>query len=102
VDLRWLTDAPSTYFAAPLGDGPPPAVQPQATALDPGLQARMQELWPALGVRPDQPRSEQLRQLVLWFRSFEPGEPPPASSDPLRDLVVAQKGVCRHRALGLS
>jgi hypothetical protein len=100
VDLRWLTDAPSTYFAAPLGDGPPPAVQPQAMALDAGLQARMQELWPALGVRPDQPRSEQLRQLVLWFRSFEPGEPPPASSDPLRDLVVAQKGVCRHRALG--
>lgn len=100
LDLRWLTDAPSTYFAAPLGAGEPPADAPSVAPLDPGLQRRMAEVWPALGVRPDQARADQLRTLVQWFRSFEPGQPPPASDDPLRDLVVAQKGVCRHRALG--
>lgn len=100
LDLRWLTDAPSTYFAAPLGAGRPAADAPAVATLDPGLQRRMAEVWPALGVRPDQDRADQLRALVQWFRSFEPGQPPPASDDPLRDLVVAQKGVCRHRALG--
>lgn len=99
VDLRFLMDAPSEYFAAPLG------VQkrkddPTIVPLDPALQARAEALWAPLGVSRHLERSAALSKLVEWFRSFQPGEPPEKGSDPLADLVLAQKGVCRHRALG--
>jgi transglutaminase-like putative cysteine protease len=99
VDLRFVMDAPSSYFAAPLGTHSQHK-DPEKPTLDPGLQARAQALWPALGVNPKQDRKEQLLQLAHWFRAFAPGEPPLAGQDPLADLVLSQKGVCRHRALG--
>ena len=99
VDLRFVMDAPSTYFAAPLGTHSQHK-DPEKPTLDPGLQARAQALWPPLGVSAKQDRKEQLLQLAQWFRNFAPGEPPLAGQDPLADLVLSQKGVCRHRALG--
>ncbi len=99
VDLRFLMDAPSDYFAAPLG------VQkrkddPAIVALDPALQARAEALWAPLGLSRHMERSAALTRLVEWFRGFQPGEPPEKGADPLADLVLSQKGVCRHRALG--
>ncbi len=99
VDLRFLMDAPSGYFAAPLGTQRKHD-DPERPRLDPGLQARAQALWPALGVDAHMERSAALTRLAEWFRAFEPGAPPLAGSDPLADLVLGQKGVCRHRALG--
>ncbi len=99
VDLRFVMDAPSTYFAAPLGTHTPHH-DPERPHLDPGLQARAQELWAPVGVSPRQDRREQLLVLAAYFRSFLAGEPPIAGRDPLADLVIAKKGVCRHRALG--
>ncbi len=100
VDLRYLMDAPSEYFAAPLG------VQkhkddPEVIPLPADLQQRAKALWPALSLAQHMERSAALNQLVTWFRSFEPGEPPEKTEDPLADLVLSRKGVCRHRALGL-
>lgn len=99
VDLRFLMDAPSEYFAAPLGTQKRKD-DPTTPRLDPTLQARAEKLWPALGVSPSMERGQVLRKLVEWFRGFQPGEPPARGSDPLGDLVLSQKGVCRHRALG--
>ncbi|MBI5607597.1 MAG: transglutaminase domain-containing protein [Deltaproteobacteria bacterium] len=98
VDLRFLMDAPSTYFAAPLGRWRGDD-DPERPALSPVLQARAQKLWPALGLGPGQDRAGQLTRLVEYFRSYEPGEPPPSTGDDLADLVLAKKGVCRHRTL---
>ena len=47
-----------------------------------------------------QPRKLQVERLTEWFRSFTPGEMPAPGRDPLADLVLSQKGVCRHRARG--
>lgn len=99
VDLRWLMDAPSGYFAAPLGTQRG-RDDPERPHLDPALQARAAALWPALGVDAHMERSAVLLRLAEWFRAFEPGAPPLAGKDPLADLVLSQKGVCRHRALG--
>lgn len=100
VDLRFVMDAPSTYFAAPLGTHQAHH-DPEKPLLDAQLQTRAEALWPAMGLNRAQNRREQLLKLAEWFRSFVPGEPPQASADPLADLVLAKKGVCRHRALGL-
>ncbi len=99
VDLRFLMDAPSDYFAAPLGvaaadDDPEKPVLPVA------LQVRAADLWPKLGVGRHSERGAAIAKLVEWFRGFSPGEPPPATGDAIADLVLSQKGVCRHRALG--
>lgn len=101
VDLRFLMDAPATYFGAPVAvearrDDPP------VLALEPGLQARAQALWAPLGVARSQSRKQQVDRLAEWFRGFTPGEPPAAGGDPLADLVLGQRGVCRHRAYGFA
>lgn len=99
VDLRFLMDAPSDYFAAPLGvaaadDDPDKPVLPVE------LQVRAADLWPKLGVGRHSERGAAVAKLVEWFRGFAPGEPPPSTGDALADLVLSKKGVCRHRALG--
>lgn len=99
VDLRFVMDAPSTYFAAPMGDHTTHR-DPEKPRLDAALQARAQALWAPVSVHPRQDRKSQLLRLAEWFRGFAPGQPPTASADPLADLVLSRKGVCRHRALG--
>lgn len=99
VDLRFLMDAPSEYFAAPLGTWSG-ADDPDKPKLDPDLRARVQALWEPLGVSPTLERGATVAKLVEYFRGFEPGMPPSPSGDALADLVLSRKGVCRHRALG--
>ena len=99
VDLRYVMDAPSTYFAAPLGHHATHR-DPETPHLDAALQARAERLWAPVGVTSKQDRRTQLETLAEWFRSFEPGLPPEAGNDPLADLVLSKRGVCRHRALG--
>lgn len=99
VSFRYLMDAPADYFAAPLGrgvvaGGPPPPQLPRAVA------QRVRPLWPRLGLRPGDDRIEQLNKLVAWFRSFAAGDPQRDGRDPLADLILGQRGVCRHRTLG--
>ena len=99
VDLRFVMDAPSSYFAAPLGSHRAHN-DPQTPTLPAQLQAVAASLWPLLHVAPGDDRAAQLLQLAAWFRGFQPGEPPAVGSHPLADLVAGRKGVCRHRALG--
>ena len=99
TDLRFLMDAPSDYFAAPIGVRSKND-DPVLPALDPTLQARVARTWPFLGVDPKMERGEVVMRLVDWFRAFAPGVPEAPTGDDLIDLVRGQKGVCRHRALG--
>lgn len=106
VDLRFLMDAPSAYFAAPLGasgpeDGRSGSKAPPKPSLDAALQQRAAAMWGQLGVSPSVDRGVTVAKLVEWFRSFRPGALAQPSGDPARDLVLSQRGVCRHRALGL-
>jgi hypothetical protein len=39
-----------------------------------------------------------IETLVHYFRSFEPGDPPPPQGDIFSDLAVGRKGICRHRS----
>ncbi len=100
VDLRFVMDAPSRYFASPVGAG---AVRddPWTPRLAPALQAEMQALWPAVGVSSARSRKANLNALATWFRGFVPGAGPPPGQRLLRNLVTGRTGVCRHRSLGL-
>jgi hypothetical protein len=104
VDLRWLTDAPSEYFAAPIGIRSR-ADDPWQPAIDPGLRAQLAELWPKIGVALHMERGQAVMALAEWFRAFQPdaskgGELGDSSAKMVAALVRDQKGVCRHRALG--
>ena len=99
VDLRFLMDGPTDYFAAPLGVATA-RDDPENPVLSPEVAAMATALWPTLGVHAQLERGAAIGRLVEWFRSFEPGEPPPATGAALSDLVLSKKGVCRHRALG--
>lgn len=98
VTLRYLLAAPSTYFGAPIGAGAV-ADDPAHPTLAPHVQRKMAQLWPALGVAPNQTRKTNVEKLVEHFRGFEPGQLESApGGDLLVDLIVARKGVCRHRS----
>lgn len=99
VELRFLMDAPSGYFAAPLGVGTGRDDPPQPP-LPASVRTAAMALWPALGVSALSERGAAISRLVAYFRAFAPGEPPPDTGQALADLVLSQKGVCRHRALG--
>jgi hypothetical protein len=102
VRLTVLMDAPRAYFGRPVPTGittlqasaglagPAPTVSGAARAV-------AQEVWRAVGVRPDQPLDVTLPKLVAYFRAFAPGDPPGDSGDIYRDLALGRSGVCRHR-----
>lgn len=52
-----------------------------------------------IGVSPQTSPRENVARMVEYFRSYEEGDAPLATTrDVYTDLVVAKKGVCRHRA----
>jgi transglutaminase-like putative cysteine protease len=97
--LVYLIDADSKYFSrrtphrASLADIP--------KRLRPKLPARFMkaglEVAKTLGLSRDTPYFELVDGLVGYFRSFEPGEPPPETGDIYRDLALGRRGICRHR-----
>ncbi|MEY3012988.1 MAG: hypothetical protein RIT45_1723 [Pseudomonadota bacterium] len=99
VELRFLMDAPSTYFAAPLGSGPS-VDDPPAPKLDTPLQARISALWGEVGVSPQHDRKRNLEALTAWFRGFVPGPGPSPGPELVTELIRRRRGICRHRAHG--
>lgn len=100
VTLRFLVDAPSDYFSGPLAAGPS-TDDPWRPTLPADLQRRMKALWPALDVHPTRhDRKHNVEALTRWFRDFEAGALPDTGGHMISDLVVARRGVCRHRSLG--
>ena len=99
--LVWLTDAPQAYFGGAIPDArldeEPRAILPP---LPSSLRRDAQAVLAAIDVHPTSHTqlSAVLSPLVGYFRSFESGEPPPTSTSTYRDLALARRGVCRHRA----
>ncbi|MCA9540791.1 MAG: hypothetical protein KC620_17950 [Myxococcales bacterium] len=100
VRLKFLVDADSAYFSAPVPGTVPlshgrdhPAAQ-----LPPRAQAAARQVFARIGLDPDQPFDRGLDVLVAWFRAFRAGPPPSGSGDIYLDLALGQVGVCRHRA----
>jgi hypothetical protein len=97
--LHWLVAVHPDYFAAPLL----PATLPrQAPAQAPGLRQAATEILTAAGSTAAAPDHEIVQQLTRWLQAFQATETPmgpqPEQSDFLA-VALAQRGVCRHRAL---
>lgn len=99
VELRYLMDAPSTYFAAPLDDGPS-ADDPPQPSLDGALATRLRALWPDVGVGADRSRRANVEALTAYFRAFVPGPGPRPGPALVTELIRSRRGICRHRAHG--
>ncbi|MBD89013.1 MAG: hypothetical protein CL940_01595 [Deltaproteobacteria bacterium] len=97
--LVYLLDADSRYFSrrsssrATLKDIP--------ARLKPRLPSELAktglEVAKTLGLNRKTPYFKLVDGLVSYFRSFEPGEPPPETGDIYRDLALGKRGICRHR-----
>ncbi|MCU0309181.1 MAG: hypothetical protein MUE51_15725, partial [Thermoleophilia bacterium] len=100
VRLKWLSEAPSTYFSGQvpenvfLHDVPPAWLRP----LPPAYRQRATRVLAQIGVDRGAPLRVVLDRLVAYFRGFQPGDLPPSRGDLYLDLALSQRGVCRHRA----
>jgi transglutaminase-like putative cysteine protease len=100
VRLKWLTEAPSTYFSGQvpenvfLHDVPAAWLRPLPAA----YRQRAARVLAHIGVDRGAPLRVVLDRLVAWFRGFQAGDLPPSRGDLYLDLALAQRGVCRHRA----
>ncbi len=103
--LIWLTDAPERYFSGPIGDA---RLDEEPRALVRPLPARLKRIalgvLDALAIRvgPHVSLRAVLDPLVEHFRSFETGALPSPSESNYRDLALARRGVCRHRAFAFT
>jgi hypothetical protein len=99
--LIWLVDAPVLYFGGPILDSRLDEI-PRALLhpLPPRLQRLAREVLDKIGVRatPHTSIRSILDPLVAHFRAFETGTLPSPTESTYRDLALAKKGVCRHRA----
>jgi transglutaminase-like putative cysteine protease len=72
---------------------------PASSSLPPALQATADEVNGRIGVSRGQPYREVVEKLVSYYRGFTTTDAPlPAQGDIFRDIALAKKGVCRHRA----
>lgn len=100
--LTWRVAAPRSYFSRSLNNlqnvaaGSVPAnLRP---VVPPTVRLQARDVARGIGLAPAASLGATLDHLVYYFRSFAPGEPPPARAGIYRDLALGQVGVCRHRA----
>lgn len=100
--LRWRVAAPLTWFSRGSDAARrlslaaiPEAVRPKPP---PVVRQQALEVARAIGVPRGATLGRTLDALVLYFRGFSPGEPPPERAGVYRDLALGKVGVCRHRA----
>ncbi len=100
--LVFVTDAPAHWFgrSLPVGarfDQVPRNLRPKVPR---SVQREAIEVAAAMGIAEGMSYSTMLEKLVVWFREFEPGEPPPTQGSVYRDIALGKKGICRHRGHG--
>ena len=102
--LVFVVDAPSAYFGRQLPRGYSVADVPRRLRPDIARAVKKEGLSVAakIGLNRSMPYERLLGGLVAYFRSFEPGEPPPIGDNIYRDLALAKKGVCRHRSFAFT
>lgn len=98
--LVFMTDAPAAYFGrslprnAEFSDVPMP-LRPKVPK---NVLEEARAVAEQLGFDTDLGYTPLLEKMVAYFRSFQPGEPPPASGNIYRDIALSRRGICRHRA----
>lgn len=101
--LRFMADAPATYFAPQLPplkvsdiaqEAPPGLIKP----LPPEIQGAADQVLRRLSLNSDMRLSKAMDVLTEYFRAFDPKPVPRRTGDVYLDLVDAKAGVCRHRA----
>ncbi len=100
--LVFVTDAPAHWFGRSLPvsarfDQVPRNLRPKVPR---NVQREALEVAAAIGISDDMSYSAMLEKLVVWFREFEPGEPPPTQGSVYRDIALGKRGICRHRGHG--
>jgi transglutaminase-like putative cysteine protease len=99
VFVSFLTDAPRSYFGAPLPDERVAALAAKVPPLESGIRSRALRFAAELGIGPATPLSAAVPALTAHFRAFEESsDPPDDSGDIYLDLARGRKGICRHRA----
>ena len=96
--LVWLSTAPKSYFGGPVSSSSDLAQPGQLPVLPPQLQVDVKRFSEAAGFDPRESKDALLERLVLYFRSFTPGQPEQPKGSPYLDLALGKKGICRHRA----
>jgi hypothetical protein len=99
VRVRFLTDAPRSYFGSPIPELSPAAYGGRVPPLDPSIRRRAERFAHEIGLSRGDDIRKIVRTLTRHFRSFEESASPPGNSGNIYlDLARGFKGVCRHRA----
>ena len=103
--LVFMTDAPASYFGRSLPRNAsftdiPAALRPR---LPREVRTLALEVADTLGFSVELGYTPLLEKMVAYFRSFEPGDPPPRTgavtgATIYRDIALSRRGICRHRA----
>jgi hypothetical protein len=101
VRLRFMTDAPRTYFGTAIPDVASTVLAREISPLPASLKKRAEQFAKELGLTAGDSLRTVLSTLTRHFRSFEEATTPPRDTgDIYLDLVRGLKGICRHRAYG--
>ncbi len=99
VELRFLTDAPRGYFAAPVPELVSTVLEAEVSKLPRSVQRRAARFAHELGLRRGDDLKTVIHGLTRHFRAFQESSKPPADTgDVYLDLARGKKGVCRHRS----
>jgi transglutaminase-like putative cysteine protease len=101
VRVRFVTDAPRSYFASEIPPGPVSGLELSVPPLEPSIERRGLAMAKRLGLSRKSDLRTAVETLTAYFRSFEESSAPPENTgDVYVDLVRSRKGICRHRAYG--
>ena len=96
---------PRAAFGSPYPDVTWASLVPRVPLLPPAVRDVARDVLHALGLSQSVSPRDALAALVAHFRSFAPSEDLPKSRLPVelyRELALAKKGVCRHRAFAFT
>lgn len=101
VRVRFVTDAPRSYFASEIPRGTVAGLELSVPPLEPSIERRGLAMAKRLGLSRKSDLRTAVETLTAYFRGFEESSTPPENTgDVYVDLVRSRKGICRHRAYG--
>ena len=103
VRLRFITDAPRSYFGTAIPQLASTVLENEISPLPTSISKSAKAFARELGLARGDDLKKVIHTLTRHFRSFEESPTPPSNTgDIYSDLVRGLKGVCRHRAYGFT
>jgi hypothetical protein len=103
VRLRFITDAPRSYFGTAIPQLESNVLEREISPLPTSVSARAKAFAREIGIARRDDLKRVIHTLTRHFRSFEEAATTPWNTgDVYSDLVRGLKGVCRHRAYGFA